>query len=202
MNLNEYKIILGSKSPRRKELLEQIGFKFEILVSDEEEIITSTEPEKVVEELSYQKAANVEKMLLCNNTHSDDPNFNNRYIIIGADTVVACDNKIMGKPKDDVHAKEMLKLLSGNTHQVYTGVTLIIHDENTHTVKTFAKCTYVTMYDITDNEIDDYIATTEPADKAGSYGIQGIGGKFIKGIDGDYNNVVGLPIAEIYQQLK
>lgn len=195
MNLKEYKIILGSKSPRRKELLEQIGLEFEILVSDEEEVITSSEPEKVVEELSLQKAVNVEK-LFGGRTKYD------KYIVIGADTVVALDGQIMGKPKDEAHAKEMLRTLSGNTHQVYTGVTLIINDNGRREVKSFAKCTLVNMYDISDDEIDEYIATKEPMDKAGSYGIQGIGGKFISGIEGDYNNVVGLPIAEIYQQLK
>ncbi|MBE5940164.1 MAG: septum formation inhibitor Maf [Lachnospiraceae bacterium] len=191
--MSDYKIILGSKSPRRKELLEQIGMEFEILVSDDEEVITSNVPSKVVEELSLQKAQNVEKMIA--DKHE-------KYIVIGADTVVAYDGRILGKPKDEDDAETMLKFLSGNTHQVYTGVTLIIKDKEKRETKNFAECTSVTMYDISEDEIRKYISTKEPMDKAGSYGIQGIGGKFIKEINGDYNNVVGLPVAAIYQKLK
>ena len=193
MKNSNYKVILASKSPRRKELLKQIGFEFDILVSEEEETVFEGEPEKTVMELSFQKALNVSKLV---------DTTNNKYLIIGADTVVSLGEIIMGKPYDEHGAKIMLRNLSGKTHQVYNGVTLLLVDKNGTVNHKFVQCTNVTMYDITDEEIDNYISTGEPMDKAGSYGIQGMGAKFIKSIEGDYNNVVGLPIGKIYQQIK
>jgi len=190
--VKDYKVILASKSPRRKELLNQIGIEFEILICDKEEIITSNDPEKVVLELSEQKAENVAAMV----------SGNEKMLIIGADTVVSVDGEIMGKPSDDKHAYEMLKKLSGNTHQVYTGVTVLVWQGEILNEISFAECTDVTMYDISDEEIKEYIKSGEPADKAGSYGIQGLGAKLIKKIDGDYNNVVGLPVARLYREIK
>lgn len=188
------RIILASKSPRRKELLSQIGIEYECMVSEKEEIINDTVPKNVVESLSLQKAQDIYESL--KNAGSDD------FIVIGADTVVALKDTIMGKPKDDTDAKRMLKSLSGQSHSVWTGVTLINVSKGEKTVETFAKETKVFMYELSDEEIDEYVASKEPKDKAGAYAIQGLGAKFIQKIEGDYNNVVGLPVSEIYQKIK
>ena len=118
--------------------------------------------------------------------------------MIGADTVVCCGGKILGKPHDREAAVEMLTALQGRSHEVYTGVTLY-HQRGT---VTFFECTQVEFYPMTEAEISDYIDSKEPMDKAGAYGIQGLGARFVKGIRGDYNNVVGLPIGRLYQELK
>lgn len=183
-----YRYILASASPRRSELLSQVGMKFEVIKSDMEEIITSTEPEKVVTELSGQKAQDVYSGL------SDNDN----TIVIGADTIVYNEGRILGKPKDEKAAFEMLKELSGKSHYVYTGVTLIINGEKV----SFSEKTRVDVYPMSDDEILDYIQSGEPMDKAGAYGIQGLFAAYIKGIEGDYNNVVGLPVGRICQELK
>lgn len=187
------KIILASKSPRRKELLEQIGLAFEVIVSDADENIEERVPEEFVMELSRIKS----KAVLDSVDDIDD-----ETIIIGADTIVVYDGKILGKPKDEEDAFEMLKMLSNNVHEVITGVTLLSKKSGNVDMDTFYEKTKVFTYEMTDNEIREYIATKEPMDKAGSYGIQGIGGKFIKQIEGDYNNVVGLPVSRIYQKIK
>lgn len=184
------KIILASASPRRKELLAQLANDFEICVSDVEEIITEKEPDKVVEELSVQKASSV-----YSGTVGD-------VLVIGADTVVAMEGKILGKPKNEADAFQMLQALQANEHCVYTGVTVCIRRADGEKRITFSECTKVKFYPMTESEIREYIATGEPMDKAGAYGIQGIGGRFVEKICGDYNNVVGLPIARMYQELK
>ncbi len=176
-------IILASASPRRRELLEMLGLEFEIDTADINEKIGITEPEKLVQELSYRKAAAVA-------AHHPDS------IVIGADTVVALDGVIMGKPTDEKDALKMLKLLSGRTHQVFTGVT-IIHSG----VTTFAECTHVTMFENDEELLKAYIRTGEPMDKAGAYGIQGKGCVLVKKFWGDYFNVVGLPVARVYREL-
>ncbi|QSX05032.1 septum formation inhibitor Maf [Sedimentibacter sp. zth1] len=183
------KIILASSSPRRKELLEQVGINFDILPSNEEEIITKINPSEIVEELSLQKANSVLKMVT------------NDSIIIGADTIVSLNNNIMGKPHDKNDAYNMLKQLQNNTHTVYTGVCVIIKKGIDCKVIVFHDSTDVTMYPMTNKQIYDYIDTNEPFDKAGSYGIQGQSAIYIKKICGDYNNVVGLPIAKLYNTL-
>lgn len=183
------KLILASASPRRKELLEKIGLPFEILPAKGEEIITKKLPWEVVEELSFQKAKEISDLQTEN------------CIVIGADTIVARDTKIMGKPKSEEDAFAMLSDLSGDQHQVYTGVTLIKTGEETKTV-TFAEKTEVFFYPMSEREIRDYIATKDPMDKAGAYGIQGDFAIHVKKIDGDYYNVVGLPIGRLYQELK
>ena len=201
---NMYKIFLASKSPRRKELMTQVGYEFEILVSDREEKISGNNPQEVVKELSMQKAYEIEHILL-NQTNSRLLESYRDYdgvVIIGADTVVAYEGAILGKPVDDEDAFNMLKMIQGNTHVVSTGVTMVVMTENGRKTFNFAESTNVNMYDISDDEIREYISTGEGRDKAGSYAIQGIGAKFIKGIEGDYNNVVGLPIGRIYQTLK
>lgn len=189
------KIILASQSPRRSELLRQIGLDFEVIVSEAEENINSNIPKEVVIELSAIKAEAVKEKMAYNVDYND-------AIIIGADTVVALDDIIMGKPKDRADARNMLRRLSDNTHSVWTGVTIIWNDGQEICIKSFAKETKVRMYPIEEKEIEDYLDSGEADDKAGAYAIQGLGSKFIEYIQGDYNNVVGLPVAEVYQQIK
>lgn len=187
------RILLASASPRRRELLEQIGLPFEVVVSHVEEIITETEPGKVVEQLSAQKAEAVAESL-------GEPE---ETLVIGADTVVAAENTILGKPKDAAHAAEMLRLLAGRTHAVYTGVTLILRGASGETArKTFHERTDVSFYPMEEAEIRQYVATGDCMDKAGAYGIQGFCARYISGINGDYNNVVGLPVGRLYQEIK
>ena len=178
-------IILASASPRRKEILELADLKFDIMPSNAQEITTKTAPNEVVMELASIKAKDIYKKS------------EKQSMIVGADTVVAYQGQILGKPADEADAKRMLTMLSGQTHEVYTGV-CIIEDGKT---KTFYEETKVTFYEISDEQIDHYIKTGEPMDKAGSYGIQGKAAVFIKGIEGDYYNVVGFPIARILQEI-
>jgi len=196
-------IILASQSPRRKELLEQIGLEFEICPAKGEEVITKTIPEEVVMELSKQKAEEVAAMVSSFGEEHKDITTPSDILVIGADTVVAYDGKILGKPVDEADAKRMLTMLSGNTHSVFTGVTLVLIDKSGRAGElVFYEKTDVKMHEMSELEIDRYIATGEPMDKAGSYGIQGKCAIYIEKIDGDYNNVVGLPITRIYQELK
>ena len=186
------KYILASASPRRKELLEQIGLKFEIIPACGEEVIQYDKPEEVVMDLSRQKAEEIAKK----RTEITIPE-----VIIGADTVVAYKDTILGKPKDREDAYRMIALLQGNSHKVYTGVTLILRSGEETTVHSFFEETKVTMYPMSEAEREWYIDTKEPFDKAGGNGIQGKCAIFIEKISGDYNNVVGLPVARIYQEL-
>ena len=184
------RIVLASASPRRKELLEQLGLEFEICVSDVEEKITESIPSKVVEELSAQKAEAVFAQL------------QGDVLVIGADTVVAWEGEILGKPANSEHAVQMLRNLQGKEHQVYTGVSLCRRVNGTEERRTFSECTQVKFYPMTEAEIKWYVESKEPLDKAGAYGIQGLGARFVEKISGDYNNVVGLPIARLYQEIK
>lgn len=183
-------LILASASPRRKELLEQIGLTFEICPARGEEVIKGENPKEIVMELSRQKAVEVGEQW----TKEGD------YIVLGADTVVVKDDKILGKPKNEEEATEMIRLLSGDTHQVFTGVTFYISSNGERKVHSFYDRTQVVMYPMTEQEIAYYISTKEYQDKAGGYGIQGKCAPFIQKIDGDYNNVVGLPVAKVYQE--
>ena len=183
------KLILASASPRRKELLGKIGLKFEIIPAKGEEVVTKKLPWEVVEELSFQKAKEIADMQT------------EECIVIGSDTIVAKEEKIMGKPKDEADAYEMLSEIAGNVHQVYTGVTLIRTGKEPKVI-TFAEKTDVHLYPMSEKEIYSYIATKDPMDKAGAYGIQGDFAIHVKGIEGDYYNVVGLPIGKVYQELK
>ena len=187
------RILLASASPRRRELLEQIGLPFQVVVSHVEEVITETEPGKVVEQLSAQKAEAVAGSL-------GEPE---ETLVIGADTVVAAENTILGKPKDAAQAAEMLRMLAGRTHAVYTGVTLILWGTSGEKArKTFHERTDVSFYPMEEAEIRQYVATGDCMDKAGAYGIQGFCARYISGISGDYNNVVGLPVGRLYQEIK
>lgn len=189
------KIILASASPRRKELLRQVGLSFKTMPSVKEEVITKEAPEAVVEELSYQKAIDICGQLA--ETAKED------FVVIGADTVVSCWGKIMGKPKDKEDACQMLRELQGKSHQVYTGVTLAWKYKDTPAMfHTFHECTDVTVYPMTEDEIKEYVNSGEPMDKAGAYAIQGLFAAHIQGICGDYHNVVGLPIGRLYQEMK
>ena len=188
------RMILASASPRRKELLAQVGFEFDIITSDCEEITTKTKPAEVVEELSCLKATDVAGKL---DKQAE------RLLIIGSDTVVALDDIIMGKPKDEEDAFLMLKALQGREHSVITGVTMIFTEPGKEDKKiVFSKETKVWFYSMNDDEIRAYIDTKEPMDKAGSYAIQGLCAAYIERIEGDYNTVVGLPIAEICKVLR
>lgn len=178
-------IILASGSPRRKELIKLLGYPFEVCQGQVEEIINpQLSPEENVKYLAQLKAEAVAK------DYKD-------HRIIGADTMVCLEDHILGKPENEAEAEKMLQLLSGKKHRVITGVALIREDE----VITFCETTYVQMKILSLQEIQDYIATGEPMDKAGAYGIQGKGAVFIEGIEGDYYNVVGLPIHQIYKRL-
>ena len=189
------KIILASASPRRKELLKQVGLSFKTMSSGKEEKITKTAPEEIVEELSYQKAVDICGQL--SETMKED------FVVIGADTVVSCWGKIMGKPKDKEDACRMLRDIQGKSHQVYTGITLAWKYKDTPAMfHTFHECTDVTVYSMTEEEINSYVNSGEPMDKAGAYAIQGRFAAFIQGICGDYTNVVGLPVGRVYQEMK
>lgn len=189
------KIILASASPRRKELLRQIGIRYKVMPSMVEEKITKTLPEDVVQELSYQKAVDV-----CTRLQEQGEE---EYTVIGADTVVSFMNHIMGKPADREDACQMLNNLQGNVHQVYTGVTICFKQKGMSAMfHTFYERTDVSMYPMTQEEIEAYVATGEPMDKAGAYAIQGKCAAYVQSICGDYNNVVGLPVGRLYQELK
>mgnify|MGYP002761833885 FL=1 len=196
-------MILASASPRRKELLEQIGAEFVICPAKGEEVITETDPSAVVMELSRQKAEEVASGVLTYNEQHADLATPQDILVIGADTVVAYENQILGKPKDEEDARRMLTMLSGKTHSVYTGVTFVFIDKEGRTGEhCFFEKTDVCMYPLKEEEIVRYIQSGDPLDKAGSYGIQGRFAIHIKEIRGDYNNVVGLPVARLYQELQ
>lgn len=187
-------IILASASPRRADLLQQAGFQFEIIPSKAQEIITESIPQKIVEEIAFSKANEVYKRIKKDETRQD-------AIVIGADTIVFFNQKVLGKPKNEQEAYSMLKMLSNQTHQVYTGVAIIRRQGGEKQTLLLYDKTDVTFYPLSDHEIKEYIETKDPLDKAGSYGIQGPFAIHIKEIHGDYNNVVGLPIAMLYHAL-
>lgn len=184
--------VLASKSPRRQELLARTGLNFEVIPSDMEEIITKDFPSDVVMELAEQKAKHVFDSL---KDQSD-------VTVIGSDTIVVYRDEILGKPADKQEAYDMLSMLADRTHQVYTGVSLIISKNGILTTKTFFEKTDVTFYPIYKEDLRRYVESGDCMDKAGSYGIQGDFSIHIKEIHGDYNNVVGLPIGRLYKELK
>lgn len=177
-------LILASKSPRRQELLKLITEDFIVKTAEvEEKLPAAISPENAVLYLSKIKAQPL----------ADDEN-----TVIGADTVVAIEGRILGKPKNNEDAFSMLRMLSGKQHSVFTGVTIFKGRKAT----SFSCETKVKFYDLTDDEIKSYIATGECNDKAGAYGIQGKGSVLVEKIDGDYFNVVGLPVSKLYRELK
>lgn len=186
------RIILASGSPRRKELLEQIGLEFEVIPAAGEEKVTGKQASEVVEELSRQKAEEVAGKV-------EEP----CAVILGADTVVCQDGQIMGKPKNRADAREMIGRLQGRSHSVFTGVTILVKEPQKETVyHTFSCETKVHVYPMEKEEIEDYLDTGEAMDKAGAYGIQGRFAAWVRSIEGDYNNVVGLPVSAVWQVLK
>lgn len=185
------RVILGSGSPRRKELLEQIGLEFEVITSDCEEQITCTEPSELVQRLAQTKAQAVFDKL-----PSDE------VLVIGADTIVASDGKILGKPSSAEEAVSMIRHLQSNTHQVYTGVCFIWEEQGRVKTHSFYEMTEVEVLPMTEEEIRYYVGLDTCMDKAGAYGIQNEFACYVKGIRGDYNNVVGLPAGRVYQELQ
>lgn len=181
-------LILASQSPRRRELLTQIGIPFTVRVSNSEEKLIGENPEEIVKGLAFQKAEAVLREA------------EEGQAVLGADTVVVLDGKILGKPKDEEDAFRMLQDLQGRAHQVYTGVAILTKDSGENI--SFAEETTVELWPMSGEEIRAYIATGEPMDKAGAYGIQGRFAAFIRKIDGDYTNVVGLPLGRVYQEWK
>ena len=190
--MEKSKIILASGSPRRKELLLQIGIVPEILVSHVEEKITSDVPAEVVMSLAEQKAVDVAKEMP------------EGTVILGSDTVVAADGKILGKPKSHEEVYEMIRRLAGRSHQVYTGVCLVKKgpEGEADTVVSFYDETDVNVSPMTEKEIREYADSEEPMDKAGSYAVQGFFARYIDGLKGSYANVMGLPVHLVYQELK
>ncbi|WP_455057267.1 Maf family protein [Jutongia sp.] len=185
------RIILASASPRRKDILEQVGISCEVIPSSiDEDLITADSPSALVEALSKAKAEDVAAR------------FENDFVVIGADTVVVKDSKVLGKPSNEAEAHEMLQLLQGNRHEVFTGVTLIVVSNGKGLIDTFHVRTIVDMIPMTPELITSYIQTGEPMDKAGGYGIQGRGAAYIRDIAGDFFNVVGLPISTVLSRLE
>jgi len=179
-------VILASSSPRRKELLQFLQLPFTTVDANVDECVAShLNPEQVVRELALRKA----RAVAVNFPES---------CVIGSDTVVAIENQILGKPVDRNDACRMLKLLSGRTHCVHTGVALVQNDR----ITVFAEQTHVTFWDLQEEDLKTYLDSGEPFDKAGSYGIQGFGSLFVKKIDGDYFSVVGLPVSRLARELK
>lgn len=186
------KIILASKSPRRKEILENLELDFEIITADTDEDSDILDPQKLVEELAFRKANAVKELLIKENKYSCES------VIIGCDTVVANDDNILGKPKDRADAVSMLRSLSGKKHRVISGLAVIKGDKTIIS----NEVTEVLFDNLSETEIENYVNSGECDDKAGAYAIQGLASKFIKGINGCYFNVVGLPVNLLYNTLK
>ncbi len=186
--------ILASGSPRRKELLSKIIPEFEIIPAVSEEVMTKEIPSEIVEELSFQKAEEI-----FNKTFTNEED---TLVVIGADTVVSYNHKILGKPSDRSDAYKMVEMLSGKAHSVYTGVSVFWNEKGLLKSFTFSECTDVDVASMSADEINWYVGSGECDDKAGAYGIQGLFARFITGIKGDYYNVMGLPVARLYKELK
>lgn len=188
--MNGIKIILASASPRRKELLTQIGVKFEIMISDKETDIDSSNPVKACEKQAMQKALDIEEKAALK--YKED------YIIIAADTIVALEDTILGKPKDKEDARLMLERISGKKHKVYTAV--CVFNSRLKTQESFVEETAVEVTELSKEDIDFYLSKDEAYDKAGAYAIQGLFSRYIVGIEGDYYNVMGLPVGRVYRE--
>ncbi len=190
-----YQIILASESPRRKEIMETMGIPYQVMASNVKEEVMETVPDQMVQALARLKTETIKEQVKKKGNDRD-------IIIIGADTMVFYEEHALGKPKDTIDAARMLRMLSDRTHEVCTGVNIIIMKQGgSEESFSFAVCTKVVVNPLTEDQIQDYIATGEPMDKAGAYAIQGKFGIFIKEIEGDYYNIVGFPIAEIYASL-
>lgn len=214
MAMKNMTIILASGSPRRLQLLQQIGFDPVVIPSRKEEHPSAKEPAEIVKELSLQKASDIADQVLgywrehYGSLMSDagmdvtegNAGAGGDTVVIGSDTVVAVDGKVLGKPKTHAQAADMIRAIQSRTHSVFTGVTLIRLPDGKKF--TFTEETKVHVFPMTEEEIITYAESEEPMDKAGAYGIQGPFAAFIEGIEGDYNTVVGLPAGRVYQELK
>ncbi len=180
------KIVLASASPRRKELIAWLFDNVDIRPAECDETL----PENIGAREAVEYLSKIKNHAVAESCSCDE-------LVISADTVVAVDDKILGKPVDKEDARRMLRLLSGKAHQVYTGVTISLNGK----AKTFSEKTDVVFYDLTEEEIEEYISSPEPYDKAGSYAIQGKAGLLVKSINGDYYNVVGLPVARLRREI-
>lgn len=189
MNL-KYPVILASASPRRKELLKLADIAFTVHPCEKEEVVKSSDPKEVVMDLACQKACAVAE------------EYESGVIVIGSDTVVALDGRLLGKPHSKEEAKDMLKMLQGREHFVYTGVAVLVKQGGETVRRVFCESAQVTMYPVSEPEIVNYVETGEPMDKAGAYAVQGKSCVFIRSVEGEYNTIVGLPIARLYQELK
>ena len=206
------KIILASKSPRRKQLMESVGFQFEVVSSDiDETIFLERDVTEEVKRLAHEKAKAVQVNYLKSksekfeikdeiaeeNKTNRNLNSNEETIIVAADTIVVVENEILGKPSNDEEARRMLKKLSGTTHRVLTGVSVMTENEE----KNWCEISFVTFKVLTDEEINEYVETGSPMDKAGSYGIQEKGDKFVTRIEGDFDSIVGMPIGKVKETI-
>lgn len=198
------RIVLASGSPRRKEILDQIGIKYDVCVSSADEHTIEKDPKKMVMLLSERKAMSVLKKLESGESGICDHPEEETFCVIGCDTVVYQENGngILGKPRSEAEAFEMLNALQGGFHEVYSGVTILVSGLKTPVKRSFWEHTLVHFSQMTDEEILEYIKTGDPMDKAGGYGIQGFCARYIEGIEGDYLNVVGLPARHLYSELK
>ena len=185
------RIVLASKSPRRREILSMLGLKFDIISADADESSDITDPAHLVRELSLRKARATKALLEQRGVWNDDT------LIIASDTVVAVDGTILGKPRDEADAARILALLSGRTHQVISGVSLLYGARE----RADFDVTFVHFGDMTPSEIELYVSSGEPMDKAGAYAVQGLASVYIKGLEGDYFNVVGLPVHKLNTML-
>ncbi|HOW37530.1 MAG TPA: Maf family protein [Candidatus Izemoplasmatales bacterium] len=180
------RFILASNSPRRRQLLEMLGIEYEVITSGVEEVIDpELSEEDLVMDLAFQKAVDIFR------SHKED-------VVLGFDTMVYIDGEALGKPKDPEDAKRMLRLLSGKKHTVVTGCAILTKKIS----KSFFEASEVTFFPMTETEIDAYVASKEPFDKAGAYAVQGLGSKFVKAIHGDFYTVMGLPVSRLYHELK
>ena len=204
------KLILASGSPRRKEILELGGYEYEVAVSNIEEKMDETEPDRLVKSLSRQKAlAVLDELTARTDKNAKDAAgstgsglngvYEDEILVIGADTVVACEGRILGKPKDKEDARAMITLISGREHEVYTGVTLAREGCEPYT---FCEVSKVYVDSLMPEEIESYISSSEPYDKAGGYAIQGAFAKHISKIDGDYYNIMGFPLSRFKKELR
>jgi len=183
-------LVLASASPRRRDLLASLGYTFRVVASHaDEQLFPGEQPTEHVVRLSREKALEV----------ATRPEVPGRWFL-GSDTVVVCDDAILGKPRDAADAAGMLRRLSGRRHQVYTG--FAVYDRAQQALRSGAVVTEVTFRALTDDEIAGYIASGEPLDKAGSYAIQGLGAALVRRIEGSYSNVVGLPLCEVLEALE
>ena len=200
--MSEYKIVLASGSPRRREIMDLVGADYIVIPSDKEEDMSGHEPSTLVEKLSKMKAEDVAAKI---KGRVDIGSLSKDYlnsVVIGCDTVVAYEGKILGKPHDEERAFEMIRDFAGRSHHVFTGVCLLIlEDGQVKQNVNYSVSTAVNVSPMTDDEIRAYIATGETLDKAGAYAIQGRFCPFIESIDGDYYNIVGYPISSIYHEL-